>query len=404
MTFSWHTVSSAAVASLTYGLSAAALGTTATGDTTSYLAGSYNHHVTVKGLTPSTRYYYQCGVAGAGTVSEVFTFVSAPAAGGGGAFSFSVFGDWGYGEDGKAVDTRGQLEEITTATDEGVDFVWHVGDISYADDAFLHDTTAFSYENVYSGFMAWISNITQRLPYMVSPGNHESECHSPACITDGTYRKATSNYSAYNKRWRMPFAASKGTSNMWYSWDYGLAHFISIDTETDFGCSWCKKGDSGLLAAGGFGRDGEYIAWLEADLAHYNATLRAKQPWLFVGGHRPVYTATGKDTELAASVEELFHKYKVDVYFCGHLHHYSRSLPVYNSTVTPGETVHVMGGGAGNDEGEDKVDSKRAAWNAHVDDTEWGTGVMHVLNRTHAKYEYISSSTGKVQDSFVLSK
>lgn len=32
----------------------------------------------------------------------------------------------------------------------------------------------------------------------------------------------------------MPGAETGGVSNYWYSFDSGLAHFISIDTETDF--------------------------------------------------------------------------------------------------------------------------------------------------------------------------
>jgi hypothetical protein len=32
----------------------------------------------------------------------------------------------------------------------------------------------------------------------------------------------------------MPNEESGGTDNLWYSYDYGMAHFIQIDTETDF--------------------------------------------------------------------------------------------------------------------------------------------------------------------------
>lgn len=37
----------------------------------------------------------------------------------------SIFGDWGYGKNGKAISTRKALEKIKTE----VDFIWHVGDI-----------------------------------------------------------------------------------------------------------------------------------------------------------------------------------------------------------------------------------------------------------------------------------
>ena len=40
----------------------------------------------------------------------------------------------------------------------------------------------------------------------------------------------------------------------------------------------------------------------------------------------------------ALSVETLFHQYGVDLALFGHVHDYSRFLPVYNHTVRPGKT------------------------------------------------------------------
>ena len=92
------------------------------------------------------------------------------------------------------------------------------------------------------------------------PGNHEGECHSPACILDEALHTALGNFSAYNARFRMP-APESGTMlcvsmclcehacvcvlcatlppeatglNMWYSFNFGMAHFINIDTEVRF--------------------------------------------------------------------------------------------------------------------------------------------------------------------------
>lgn len=50
-----------------------------------------------------------------------------------------------------------------------------MGDIAYADDAFLHDTFGFGYEDVYDGWMLWMENLTRLKPYMVAVGNHEVE-------------------------------------------------------------------------------------------------------------------------------------------------------------------------------------------------------------------------------------
>lgn len=37
------------------------------------------------------------------------------------------------------------------------------------------------------------------------------------------------------QHFRMPSASSGGVGNMWYSFDHGLMHMISLDTETDLG-------------------------------------------------------------------------------------------------------------------------------------------------------------------------
>ena len=52
---------------------------------------------------------------------------------------------------------------------------------------------------------------------MFALGNHESECHDPLCVLK--FKELgipLSNFTAYNKRWRMPSASSDGVESMWY--------------------------------------------------------------------------------------------------------------------------------------------------------------------------------------------
>jgi hypothetical protein len=97
---------------------------------------------------------------------------------------------------------------------------------------------------------------------------------------------------------------------VWYSFDVGPMHIVSLNTETDWnGAEEQGTGDSHMnsLPAGSFGREGEYLEWLEADLAKADASRRAGsgRPWLVAGGHRPF-------DEIAASHGELLRKYRVD--------------------------------------------------------------------------------------------
>jgi hypothetical protein len=53
------------------------------------------------------------------------------------------------------------------------DFIWHLGDISYADDDFLHTPFEDNYENTWNEYMNIIEPFTALYPYMVLVGNHE---------------------------------------------------------------------------------------------------------------------------------------------------------------------------------------------------------------------------------------
>jgi hypothetical protein len=423
MTVSWAT-SGDGLSAVSFGLSPTDLNHNATGSSKSYLSPLYHHHATLSDLTPSTTYYYE--ISGS---TSVLHFTTAAPSSNSEEFSASVFGDWGYGKNGHAIATRDALEKIK----EDVKFVWHLGDIGYADDAFLHPLGP-KYETVYNDWMNWIQNITESKPYMVAPGNHESECHSPECLASHKLKEALKNFTAYNTRWNMPFKESGATSNMWYSYDYGIAHFISIDTETDFpGAVEENHGDSGVIPAGHFGQDGEYIAWLEADLAKANAT-RGTRPWIFAGGHRPLYTGGGQGGSLNVAVEKLFHDYHVDLYFCGHEHSYARSLPVFDKKaetaqnkdhyVNPASTAYVLVGGAGNDEMTHGAEigggglqnvyppialpnntkaTESASWNVYAD-AQYGTGVLTVFNATTIRWTYTHSTDMKVADQFYITK
>ena len=222
--------------------------------------------------------------------------------------------------------TREKLEELKDS--KAIDFVWHLGDIGYIDDSFSHtgEVVHFSYEQTYDDYMVWMQNITATMPYMVLPGNHESGCHSPACVTQYLkYGRHLMNFTAYNERWHMPSKESEGSkdTSMWYSFNYGPVHFISINCETDWpGAEEEFYDDSGIkyLKAGGFGVEGEFMKWLEADLAKADSERKdGGRPWIVVGGHRPYNTAF----PLAG---DLFTKYNVDLYFAGHSHSYSRTL------------------------------------------------------------------------------
>jgi hypothetical protein len=229
--------------------------------------------------------------------------------------------------------------------------------------------------------------------------------------------------------------------NMHYSFNYGNVHFISIDTET--GYPGAAEETKYVYPCGGFGA-GSYpnqLAWLEADLQKANKE-RSLRPWIFVQGHHPMYQGSSVNTEFQASMEALFYKYGVDIYFSGHVHSYERDYPTYQSVPektydNPRATTYLMIGGAGNDEMKkakrklddvavggvagllvDLVTPKNGAlgskWKESDADGPWtvftdkddhvGIGKVTIIDDSRLQFEYIRTSSGEVFDQFTLTR
>lgn len=168
-------------------------------------------------LRPGTRYYYQIPAANGTTASEVLSFETARAAGDPTPYSIAVVADMGYTNAGG---TYKQLLRAVNADDTA--FIWHGGDLSYADDWFsgilpctddwpvCYNGTSTHlpgagpipdeyktplpegeipnqggpqggdmsvlYESNWDLWQQWMNQITKRVPYMVLPGNHEATC------------------------------------------------------------------------------------------------------------------------------------------------------------------------------------------------------------------------------------
>lgn len=129
-----------------------------------------------------------------------------------------------------------------------------------------------------------------------------------------------------------------GVGNMWYSFDYGLAHFVSLDAETDFAGSPERsflsdlvgdeakpsKGNTHVTDSGPFGDVGDYndtktyaqYQWLSKDLANID---RCKTPWVIVMSHRPMYSTqiSAYQKDVRAAFQAVLLENGVDVYLSG---------------------------------------------------------------------------------------
>lgn len=134
-------------------------------------------------------------------------------------------------------------------------------------------------------------------------GNHEYRGNTQAVL----------DYSTVSRRWNMPARYytkvfhEKGTS----------IRIVWIDTtplidkyreESDKYPDACKQDMN------------KELAWIETVLAN------AKEDWVIVAGHHPIYAQTPKDeserNNLQKRLDPILRKHHVDIYVCGHIHNF----------------------------------------------------------------------------------
>jgi Calcineurin-like phosphoesterase/Iron/zinc purple acid phosphatase-like protein C len=259
-------------------------------------------------------------------------------------------------------------------------------------------------------------------------------------LTDESNR----NFTAFQHRFNMAGDESGGVGNFWYSFDYGLAHFISFDSETDFayspewpfvrddksGASLPTEAQTRITDSGPFGTiDGnnwkdnsayQQIKWLESDLKAIN---RTKTPWVVAMSHRPMYSTLSASYQpnVRAAFESLFLEYKVDIYLAGHIHWYERLLPLgTNGTIdtdsiidkntyytgTGKSLTHLINGMAGNIESHTTLAATEPIKNitAVLDQKNYGFSKLTFQDETTATWTFVKGDGTGSGDELTLKK
>ncbi|CAG5125119.1 unnamed protein product [Candidula unifasciata] len=341
----------------------------------------YIHRVQLKNLKDNATYYYLVGSAEGWSVQ--FSFKTMPA-GEDWNPSLAVFGDLGS-------DNAQSLPRLQSDIEANMyDALIHVGDLAYNLDA--------NNGRVGDTFMQQIQVLAANVPYMTCVGNHEYAY----------------NFSNYKARFSMP----NDNGKMYYSFNMGPAHFISISTEYLYFTNY------------GYEQIFNQYEWLKQDLMEANkAENRQKRPWIIVFGHRPMYCSNndgddctkyssavrkGIPSHNVSGLEDLFYEQGVDVAIWAHEHSYERLWPIYNEQVrngsydqpykNPGGIVHVITGSAGCSEGVEYFVKDPPAWSAFRN-SEYGYMRMKFLNRTHLYMEQVSDDQdGEIIDKFTVIK
>ncbi|GAC94504.1 acid phosphatase [Pseudozyma hubeiensis SY62] len=433
----WNTYQKIDKPCVAYGTSANSLTKRACSSTSDTYPTSrtWFNNVVLNNLASNTKYFYKID----STNSTTQSFTSQRKPGDTSAFAVNAVIDMGvYGLDGYTTTmkrdipfvppslTHSTIDQLAQSVDL-YDFVIHPGDFAYADDWFLRPQNLLDGKDAYAAitelFFNQLSVISSVKPYMAGPGNHEAACQE-VNYKQGVCPEGQYNFTDYSRRFgpNMPttfvsqskVSAAKNNATLarslalppfWYSYDYGMVHFVSIDTETDF----ANAPDTPKLGAGPFGRANQQIEFLKADLASVD---RKVTPWVIVMGHRPWYSTGGSDnvcSECQAAFEDIFYQYGVDLFVAGHVHNLQRHQPIYKGTVDPNNLNdpkapwYIVAGAAGNIEGLEGA-GVQPAYTAFADNTHNGYARLTFQDVNHLKVEMVHSTDGGVLDSAILYK
>jgi hypothetical protein len=247
------------------------------------------HEATMSGLSSGSRYAYRVGDRSLDSWSDTQAFELPPDPDT--KIKAVILGD-----------SRNRMDVwsyiVNTSARERPSFIINTGDLVSDGDNMSH-WNAWFYE---------ARDVFSRIPLMPCLGNHERQ--SPN----------------YFNSFALPGNPNPELNEQTYSFDYGPAHWIVLNTEIDLDIQ---------------------TGWLARDLQANT------KPWVFAFFHRPAYAghpSRGDGNEdVRESWSPLFDKYGVDIAWQGHDHYYFRTKPVLDTqVVNDGEgPVYVTTGGAG---------------------------------------------------------
>ena len=282
--------------------------------------GPFNlHTVKLTGLTPGAHYAYQVGAAE--NWSEQYAFVTAPIKPS--RYRFLVFGD----SQSVNYDTwRITLERAYLANPEAAFFI-NMGDL-------------VDRGQEYGEWNAWFNathGVLENIPCMPLVGNHETYA------IGGGFSIPT----LFTDQFKLPTNGPDGLKGQVYSFDYGEAHFVMLDTQ--------------------IGEEGRFVpdmlekqkVWLAADLA------ASRQKWKLVFVHRALYNnKRAGNVAIQNAFAPIIDQYHANVVFTAHDHVYARTYPLAHDAVTDNfqaGTIYIATGRSGSKTYPDSIDKE---WNS----------------------------------------
>jgi 3',5'-cyclic AMP phosphodiesterase CpdA len=288
------------------------------------------HLVTLTGLLPQTKYYYQIeGFKDTLQGDKNNYFTTLPVPGKKDKYRIGVYGDCGSISTNQR-DARDQFEKYL-----GNDVLnsWILlGDNAYS---FGKDVEYQShFFNIYK------DNLLKKSPLFPAPGNHDYQ--------DEPYAAEVAQRSgevAYYQIFSMPTKGESGGvpshTSAFYSFDVGNVHFVSLDSH--------GSQENGKRL---FDTTSSQVLWVKQDLE-----ANKNKDWVVVYWHHPPYSmgSHNSDTEtqmlkIRENFLPILERYGVDLILCGHSHSYERSKLMqghYGMEASFSEDKHLLSTSSG---------------------------------------------------------
>jgi hypothetical protein len=263
------------------------------------------HQVLLKGLSPSTRYYYSIG-SFSGSLQEGGDdyFMTLPPAQNKGLYRIGIFGDCGN----NSTNQRNVRDQFVKYLDTNYMNAWIlVGDNAYSDGTDAEFQTNF--------FNIYRDDLLKKYPLFPAPGNHDyHDVEFSASVAQKTHSVA------YYQDFSVPSEGEAGGepshTRAFYSYDIGNIHFLSLD-------SYGKEDSIYRI----YDTLGPQVRWIKKDLE-----ANRNKEWVVAYWHHPPFTMgshnSDNETELVKIRENfirILERYGVDLIICGHSHDYERS-------------------------------------------------------------------------------
>ncbi len=312
---------------------------------------STEHRVKISGLSPRTKYYYTIGSSAQVLKGDAqMYFTTAPDPANPTPIRFWAIGDFGHGNDRQRWVRDAYLDYTV---DHPADFQIWLGDNVYQDGTDLeYSTKVFDSINGYY-------HLFKNQPFFPAPGNHDYNSICPwqgPCNTD-PYLHSGPYLDFIEPPTEGELGGVPSHLKLFYSYDYGDAHFISLNSELGsitqaynwVGLSFPPFTDANYDTS----FTSPMIEWLKNDIASTD------KKWIIAYWHQCPYS--GQDDFTEAGTFQLFtyaarrhfnpilERYGVDLVLTGHDHNYQRSYLInglydFKAAFTPSMIIDSSSG------------------------------------------------------------